>query len=80
MDFHLSFVIYFLPYLSESRICIFWLKFLSIGIPKVSFRRPGTEKLGLTYSVTCQKYWVIWDLPVLFPDQDIRCFAEEILY
>ena len=72
MDFHLS--------LSESKICIFWLKFLSIGIPKVYFRRPGTEKLGLTYSVTCQTYWVIWDLPALFPDRDILCFAEEILY
>jgi hypothetical protein len=51
-----------------------------LGIPKVSFQRPGTEKLGLTYSATCQIYWVIWDLPVLFPDRDILCFAEEILY
>ena len=34
--------------------------------------------LGLTYSATCQKYGVIWDFPVLFPDRDILCFAQEI--
>ena len=27
--------------------------------------------LGLTYSATCQIYWVVWDFPVLSPDGDI---------
>jgi hypothetical protein len=36
-------------------------------------------QFGLTYSATCQTYWVIWDLPVLSPDGDILCFAQEIL-
>jgi len=33
--------------------------------------------LGLTYSATCQIYWVIWDFPVLSPDRDILCFAQK---
>ncbi|RWR97764.1 clp protease proteolytic subunit chloroplast [Cinnamomum micranthum f. kanehirae] len=36
-------------------------------------------QFGLTYSVTCQTYWVIWDFPVLSPDRDILCFAQERL-
>ena len=40
---------------------------------------PGTSiHLGLTYSATCQIYWVIWDFPVLSPDRDILCFAQKI--
>lgn len=35
--------------------------------------------IGLTYSATCQIYWVIWDFPVLSPDRDILCFAQERL-
>ena len=35
--------------------------------------------LGLTYSATCQIYWVIWDFPVLSPDRDILCFAQKKL-
>ena len=34
---------------------------------------------GLTYSATCQIYWVIWYFPVLFPDQDILSFAQQRL-
>ena len=34
---------------------------------------------GLTYSATCQICWVIRDFPVLFPDRDILCFAQERL-
>ena len=33
----------------------------------------------LTYSATCQIYWVIWYSPVLFPDRDILPFAQERL-
>ena len=36
-------------------------------------------QFGLTYSATCQTYWLIWDLPVLSPDGDILCFAQERL-
>lgn len=35
--------------------------------------------LGLTYSATCQIYWAVWDFPVLSPDRDILCFAQERL-
>lgn len=31
--------------------------------------------LGLTYSATCQIYWVIWYFPILSLDGDILCFA-----
>ena len=34
---------------------------------------------GLTYSATCQIYWVIWYFPVLFPDRDILLFAQQRL-
>ncbi len=34
---------------------------------------------GLTYSATCQIYWVIRYFPVLFPDRDILSFAQERL-
>lgn len=72
----------FSPFLIEVNkgYAFFGSNFGILGIPKVSFQRPRTEKLGLTYSATCQIYWVIWDLPLLFPDRDILCFAEEILY
>ena len=36
-------------------------------------------QFGLTYSATCQIYWVIWDSPVLSPDRDILCFAQKRL-
>ena len=35
--------------------------------------------LGLTYSATCQIYWVTWDSPILSPDRDILSFAQERL-
>lgn len=35
--------------------------------------------LGLTYSATCQIYWVIWDFPVLSPDRDILSFTPKRL-
>lgn len=35
--------------------------------------------LGLTYSATCQIYWVTWDFPILSPDRDILSFAQERL-
>jgi hypothetical protein len=31
--------------------------------------------LGLTYSATCQIYWVIRDFPVISPDRDILSFT-----
>lgn len=34
---------------------------------------------GLTYSATCQIYWVIRDSPVLSPDRDILCFTQKRL-
>lgn len=33
--------------------------------------------LGLTYSATCQIYWVIWDFPILSLDGDILRFASK---
>ena len=35
--------------------------------------------LGLTYSATCQIYWVIWDFPILSPDRDSLGFAPKKL-
>jgi hypothetical protein len=37
-------------------------------------------QFGLTYSATCQTYWVIWDFPVLSPDRDTLCFAQKRLF
>lgn len=34
-------------------------------------------QLGLTYSATCEIYWVTWDFPVLSPDRDIPGFDQE---
>jgi len=34
---------------------------------------------GLTYSATCQIYWVTWNFPILSPDRDIPSFAQKRL-
>ena len=34
-------------------------------------------QFGLTYSATCQTYWVIWNFPVLSPGRDTLCFAQK---
>jgi len=36
-------------------------------------------QFGLTYSATCQTYWVIWEFPVLSSDRDTLCFAQKRL-